>query len=450
MKTPHAFPLLRTLAVCLAILLPTAPAAFAGTWTITRDRPDGVYATGEPIRWTIAWSAENDEPPIRATWQLKAGGLTLVDSGAIEPPATSAAITSTLDAPNTLLLEVTWKQGDSERSIAAGAVADPERIEAITTPPEDFDAFWAGKIAELRAVPANPQLTPAASGREGVQYWKITMDNIRGAKIHGQLARPAAGEKFPALFIPQWAGVYPLQKAWATDRAAEGWLVLNLIAHDLPIDEPEAFYAAQREGPLKDYWKIGNADRETSYFLSMYLSCVRAVDYLKSRPDWDGRTLVVMGVSQGGQQTLATAGLCPDITAALALVPAGADLLAPSAGRAAGFPPWYDQFGDNDPEVVRRVSRYFDVSNFAPRIRCPVLIGVGLRDKVCPPAGIFAAANRIRSVKEIVILPDSGHQNENGSQEPYNQRCYGAWLPALRQGLPQPALPTSPSRPEAR
>ena len=44
------------------------------------------------------------------------------------------------------------------------------------------------------------------------------------------MARPAKGEKFPAMFIPQWAGVYPLEKAWVTDRAKEGWLVLNILA----------------------------------------------------------------------------------------------------------------------------------------------------------------------------------------------------------------------------
>ena len=74
----------------------------------------------------------------------------------------------------------------------------------------------------------------------------------------------------------------------------------------------------------------------------MYLSCYRAVEYLKTRPDWNGKTLVVMGDSQGGQQTLMIAGLHPkNITAALALVPAGGDMLAPDAGRAPGWPHWY-------------------------------------------------------------------------------------------------------------
>lgn len=92
------------------------------------------------------------------------------------------------------------------------------------------------------------------------------MDNIRGSHIRGQLARPKQGEKLPAMLIVQWAGVYPLQKSWVTERAAEGWLTLNLNAHDLPIDETEQFYRDQASGPLNDYPAIGNDDRETSYF----------------------------------------------------------------------------------------------------------------------------------------------------------------------------------------
>ena len=59
----------------------------------------------------------------------------------------------------------------------------------------------------------------------------------------------------------------------------------------------------------------------------MYLRDSRALDYLLTRPDWDGKTIVLMGGSMGGQQSLALAGLRPDpISAVLVCVPAGADI----------------------------------------------------------------------------------------------------------------------------
>ena len=62
-----------------------------------------------------------------------------------------------------------------------------------------------------------------------------------------------------------------------------------------------------------------------------------------------------MGASQGGQQALALAGLRPDdVTAALVVVPGGCDMLAPSIGRAAGWPDWYLQTNGKDPQKVRQ------------------------------------------------------------------------------------------------
>ena len=406
---------------------------------VTPDHANGVYQVGDTVRWQLEWKGETNPPPVH--YALKRGGLTEVGSGDLNFSNHVAELDTRFDAPGTMLVEVTWKAREGkERRALAGAVAAPDRIALSAPRPADFDTFWKAKLAELHEVPASPKLEPADIGKTNIVYWKITMDNIHGTHIEGQLARPAQGEKFPALLIVQWAGVYPLQESWVTDRAAEGWLALDIEAHDLPIDKPEAFYKEEFSGPLKDYWSIGNDDRDTSYFLRMYLSCYRAVEYLTERKDWDGRTLVAMGGSQGGMQALMTAGLHPqNITAALAIVPAGCDMLGPEAGRAPGWPHWYSNTeGGKNPEKVHAASRYYDVANFTPRIRCPVLVGLGLIDETCPPAGILAAVDEISSPKEVIILPQAGHQDEHNTHGAYDRRCYGVWLPALRQGKPVP------------
>ena len=166
----------------------------------------------------------------------------------------------------------------------------------------------------------------------------------------------------------------------------------------------------------------------------MYLSCYRAAQYLTERPDWDGRTLVVMGDSQGGMQTFVTAGLHPKITAGLALVPAGCDLTGPVVARAGGWPGWYFATQGKDAGKVREASRYYDAVNFASRIKCPMLVGLGLIDETCPPAGVFAAINQLVGPKETVILVKSGHQDVRGSQEAFRRRRDNDWLPALQKG----------------
>ena len=38
------------------------------------------------------------------------------------------------------------------------------------------------------------------------------------------------------------------------------------------------------------------------------------------------------------------------------------------------------------------------------------MMGVGLMDTICPPSSQFAAFNKIRAPKELVIYPDFGHE----------------------------------------
>ena len=445
--------------VLLCVLI-ASQLARAQQMVVSADKPDGVYDVGDTVRWTFEWQGDSDAPAAR--YVLKRDGLTEVGKGDLRFDGKRATLDTKFDEPGAMLVEVQWGKGGgfdysgghAGQFATGGAVAAPEKIAPAAPAPADFDAFWQSKLAELAAVPPNPKLERADAGKPGVDYQKVTLDNIRGTRVNGQLARPDKADKFPALLILQYAGVYPLQKSWVTDRAAEGWLALNILAHDLPIDRPDAFYQEQFKGPLKNYWAIGNDDRDASYYLRMYLSCHRAVEYLKSRPDWDGKTLVVMGTSQGGQQAIVTGGLHPDgVTAVLAFLPAACDLMGPEIGRAAGFPNWYVQTHGKDPAKVRETSRYYDPVHFAARIKCPVLVGVALHDDLAPPASVFAAANQVTSPKEIVVLPKAGHQDENGSQSAYNKRCYEVWLPALRKGelapVAQAPRPPSPDvRPE--
>jgi len=263
-----------------------------------------------------------------------------------------------------------------------------------------------------------------------VAYSTIRMNNVGGAHVYGQLAKPEGPGPFPALLILQWASSpYPLQRSWVTDRAAEGWLVLNVEPHDVPSDLPPAFYEALPQR-IKNYRLIGQHSRDESYFLPMYLGDYRAAEYLAGRPDWDGRTLVVMGISMGGQQSFAVAGLDPRVTALIVDVPAGGDVLGPDHGRAASYPYW-----DVSRPEVRRTAMYFDVANFAPRITARSLVAMGFIDETCPPATVWATYDRIPAPKEAVPMVDSPHNHMATPEEhlPYTRRS-AEWLGILVHG----------------
>lgn len=400
----------------------------------------GVYTVGEKIVWRLSVKGEGAGEVEKIAYVLKKGGLSQVARGELTLGEGAAELQASLDAPDTLLAEFSAaRPGQKPVKSLAGAVVEPEKIAPSSAPPQDFDAFWKAKAEELALVPANPVLTPGEAGAQ-VDYWKITLDNIRASKIQGQLARPKevrAGAKLPALLVVQWAGVYPLQKDWAVSWAKKGWLTLNINPHDLPIDEPGEFYRAQSEGALRDYAAIGNDDRESSYFLRMYLSCYRAAEYLAGRDDWDGKNLVVMGTSQGGLQAIMTGGFHPRVSAVLANVPAGCDLTRPQIGGAAGWPQWFYKTAGKDAARVIAASKYFDVAHFARRIKCPTLISAGLIDTTCPPAGVIATFNQVRAPKELLVLEHSDHQGRNNTQARFHLRS-NAWLSELAAGRPAP------------
>lgn len=423
---------MRTFARSILATLAIASASLAQQITITPDQPSGIYKAGDTAKLTISVSGEGFS---EGQYEIRPGGLGSDQKFELNAADGTKTIELKSENPGWTLVTATGKAADGKKINAAGsAIFSPEQIKPAIARPDDFDSFWAAKIEELKAVPANPQLTSAPSEKEGVEYFQITMDNIRGTHIRGQLAKPAKEGKFPAMLVVQWAGVYGLHKNWVTDRAAEGWLALNINAHDLPIDQPAEFYKEQSENALKDYPRIGNEDRETSYFLRMYLSCYRAAEYLTTREDWNGEVLLVTGGSQGGMQALVTAAIHPRITAAIAAVPAGCDMTSLEANRAPGWPMWPWQAKDRDAEKVKQTGRYFDVVNFAQRIKCPVLVGIGGVDTTCPPVGIYAAVNQITSPKEIVYMPAADHGKDHAAYYARN----GAWSGALRTGQPLP------------
>lgn len=394
---------------------------------------DGVYRAGEAAIWNV--SVTDADGPVNgdAKYTIKSGGRTVVREGSLEISNGTGTVTAVRTDPGSLLLEVVYEKGSG----LGGAVFSPEAIQVSAPEPADFDAFWQSKIAELEAVPMAVELEKVEVPGD-IDYWKITMDNIRGTRIHGQIAKPKNSTgKLPAMLQVQYAGVYPLQQGWVTKRAKQGWLAMNIIAHDLPIDREPDFYKAQAEGALKDYPKIGNEDRDTSYFLRMYLSCYRAVDYLVQRPDWDGKVLLVTGGSQGGLQSVVASGLHPAVTAIMARVPAGCDHTGPLVDRRPGWPNWLNNSPDKDPAKLFEACRYYDAVNFARRVKCPALIGVGLIDTTCPPAGVIAMYNQLSGPKRLVVMPVSGHKGVNGSQKPFMQVA-DQWADALRTGQPLP------------
>jgi cephalosporin-C deacetylase-like acetyl esterase len=296
---------------------------------------------------------------------------------------------------------------DGKATVGYGSAGfDPLDIKPSLPVPDDFDAFWADKKAKLAEVPMNAKLTPVDSPAANVECFDVQVDCLGGAPVSGYLTRPigAKPKSLAAMLFVHGAGVVSARKQ--PTIAAEGVLALDINAHGIPNGQPDQFYKDLSAGKLAGYPHFGKDDRETSYFLGMYLRLIRAMEFLEAQPEWDGKIFMVEGTSQGGGQSLAAAGLNPKVTLLCAGVPA----ICEHTGVIAGWPLLVtrDASGNPDPKVLE-ASRYFDAMNFAARTKADALVSVGFIDGVCRPTSVYAAYNNLLGKKEMLNKPLMNH-----------------------------------------
>jgi cephalosporin-C deacetylase len=426
---------------CITLVLAPSANASAQQLTCTPYHANGIYELNDKVGWKVTVPHDATPPSAPLPYTIKKNNFgEPIKTGSLDLTNGSATIELTVDEPAMLYVQISSPNSTNRRGgTVLGAAVAPTKLQPSTPRPEDFDAFWEAKLSELAKVPVNAVLTPAESGRPGVELSTFKLDSL-GSTAQGYFAKPAKEGKFPAIVILQWAGVYALQKYAAVDQARQGWLAINVDSHDKLPSAPN--------GPPNNYGSIGTSDREKSYFLKMYLRDCRAIDFITSRPEWDGKTLVLLGTSMGGQQSLCVAGLQPKVTHLIVNEPAGCDFSGPLHGRASGYPNW----PINNP-ASQKAGGYFDAVNFAPRIKATSLVSMGFIDLAAPPVGIWTAFNLIKGPKEAAPMFDSPHNNLATAKQqlPFNRRS-GEWLKNLVKGeavVPDESMahPKEPAKP---
>jgi cephalosporin-C deacetylase-like acetyl esterase len=237
-----------------------------------------------------------------------------------------------------------------------------------------------------------------------------------GSPISGYYARPlgAKPKSCAALLYVEGAGVQSADLLAPSRWAQKGLIALDINAHGIPNGKAKDFYTALANGELKDYRTHGRESRDTYYFLGVYLRVIRGLDFLATQPEWDGHTLIIEGVSQGGAQAIAGAALDPRVTFLLAGFPAMCDHTGMLAGRIAGWPKLVPLGADGKPDpAILQTSRYFDSVNFATRVKAPSYFWIGFVDSVTPPTSSYAAYNNVPGNKQIMNDPPHGHGRDN-------------------------------------
>lgn len=411
MKSPIRF----LVPALFAGILSTSFAAEPATpWTVRADHENALYQTGETVTFTVTLGADSKiAPDSELHWSMSKDGVDPKTSGKVKLEGGKGTITGKLGEPGFLLCRVSSEPGGKGASSSWGVGVSPEKIGRSMPIPDDFDAFWKGQLAKLAEVPLNPVLTPVKDEKnKNLESFDTRVDCI-GPKVSGYFSRPvgAKPKSLPAVISLHGAGVRSAGLGGATNWASQGFLAMDINAHGIDNGKDEAFYKALSENELKDYRAIGRDSREKGYFVGMFLRVKRGLDFLCSQPEWDGKTLIVSGGSQGGFQAFAGAALDERVTVMIAHVPAGCDHTGMLADRVAGWPKMVPVVNGKPDPAVLEASRYVDNVNFAARCKAKIaVVSVGFVDGVCPPTSVYAAYNELPLTdKKIINVPGMGH-----------------------------------------
>jgi cephalosporin-C deacetylase len=270
-------------------------------------------------------------------------------------------------------------------------VYDAENYRPPLTRPDDFAAFWQATMADMRARPLDLKVTLAPELSNAHKTLSlVSFTGLGGRRIEGWLEEPAAPGRYAASFGARVQN-YQWPKPGPSDTADTVNLVMKLYRDGL--------------------YTSGLESRETAEFRHIYADHARCVDVLLTRDKVDPKRIVAMGASRTGPSALAAAALDQRIALVDIHVPTSAGISWPTR--------FYGGWGahgssakpaDVPLEKWLRLLAYFDMVNFAPDVKCPVIIGLGLRDYGLSPApGIIATYAYLPGDKALGVSPWEGH-----------------------------------------
>jgi cephalosporin-C deacetylase-like acetyl esterase len=314
--------------------------------------------------------------------------------------------------------------------------------------PADFDAFWKKSVDDLHQIPLDLHVTlqrtltaddialyntqhaalpehpdPAGEKYAPVELYKVDFASYNGKRMYAWFAKPVGKGPFPGLLVLPGAGTGP--RPAPVEQAAHGFAAMDIQVHNQPVDLERSQYPPI---PDDDFTSVKSM---VHYYV--YLNAVQAVSALAACPGVDPERLATCGGSQGGRLSIVVPALDHRIKATIPAIAHYAYIpwlhwtermnLEKKSG-AEGFTP---RTLNPDPETV--AEGYLDIVNFAPLVRCPVLMNCGLIDPVSPPTGVFAVYRTLTCPKAIVPLPTCGHDISFG----FDREAY-RWL-AEKMGM---------------
>lgn len=285
----------------------------------------------------------------------------------------------------------------------------PNTVRPPLTRPDDFDGFWAETLAALRRVPIDYKVGTIAAAPEGatlapVQFRSLGDVWIKGFMLTRERDRNDTDSARRPLVITTHGYNSRCNPTTEARHVAQG---LDLFCFDVRgFGLSRAACAVDPDG----YVLSGHHSPDTSVLRGAVCDYIRAAEVgirlhrlptgpvtFHGRSFAGGLAVMAQAVSHHASYLAVAVPTFGWAAGRRALVKEGSgreinECLA--AGKA------------SETELMHTL-RYFDTINFADRIDCRALVGVGSRDGVVPAETVYAIVNHMVPSPDVVELPVS-------------------------------------------
>lgn len=291
--------------------------------------------------------------------------------------------------------------------------------------PSDFDAYWDQALADLDAVDPEVELIPAEFQTPSSECFHLYFTGVGGARVYAKYVRPKKLNQ-PMPGVLHFHGYTCDSGDWKTALPFIGEGMCHAALDCRGQGGRSQDVGGQRGNTLNGHFIRGledaiNGEPDKFYYRNVFLDTAQLARIISSFDEVDADRLGAWGGSQGGGLTLACCALHPKIKRAMPWFPFLSDYqrvwemdLAKDAYKE--LQQWFKRFDplhEREADVFNALG-YIDVQHLAPRIQSQVEFTCGLMDTVCPPSTQFAVYNKLTCEKQLIILPDFGHENLPG------------------------------------
>lgn len=278
---------------------------------------------------------------------------------------------------------------------------EPEKITSPLDAKNDFKEFWDNNLKKLAKVAPNYKLTLVPEySKIDYDVYLVEMRSFGNELIRGYYAKPKREGKHPVIVEYMGYGSQP----YSPNQWWDGFAYFVLSIRGQALNQPTNRF---------DTWiTYGLDNKDNYYYRGAFLDVVRALDFVCSRPETDADKVAVRGGSQGGALSFVAAALDKRVKVAAPNIPFLSDY--PDYFKITHWPKSdFDNYMATHPDAkwddIYSLLTYFDIKNLAQWVECPVIMGIGVQDNVCPPHINFAAYNQLKSEKRWLAFPEFAH-----------------------------------------